>query len=110
MSDLVMEMKYMHVMEGRYEEPSLAGLLMGVRVLFCKPMESLLPVVTGSVVLRQGYSDSALFYLLVVPPFVCSCLQLFAWSRFDLSPKRKAKIRSSVLQTRDRLDSEAHPV
>jgi hypothetical protein len=37
-----MEMKRKHAMEGRYDEPSLAGLFMGANALVCKPMKSIL--------------------------------------------------------------------
>jgi Na+/melibiose symporter-like transporter len=73
MSDMVMEMKRKHAMEGRYDEPSLAGLFMGANALVCKPMESILPILTATVLNRGDESNQKqnLFYLLVLPPLVC---------------------------------------
>jgi Na+/melibiose symporter-like transporter len=98
MSDMVMEMKRKHAMEGRYDEPSLAGLFMGANALACKPMESILPILTATVLNRGDESNQKqnLFYILVLPPLVCSCLQLLAWRRFDLTPKRTVKMRDEL--------------
>jgi hypothetical protein len=107
MSDMVMELKRKHAMEGRYDEPSLAGLFMGANALMCKPMESILPILTATV-LHRGENDKQkqhLFYLLAVPPLVCSCLQLLAWSRFDLTPKRTVKMRDELKKLHSREDS-----
>jgi Na+/melibiose symporter-like transporter len=98
MSDMVMEMKRKHAMEGRHDEPSLAGLFMGANALVCKPMESILPILTATV-LDQGdksHDKRNLFYLLILPPLMCSCLQLLAWRRFDLTPKRTVKMRDEL--------------
>jgi hypothetical protein len=99
MSDMVMEMKRKHAMEGRYDEPSLAGLFMGANALVCKPMESILPILTATVLDRsesKWHDKQNLFYLLVLPPLICSCLQLLAWRRFDLTPKRTLKMRDEL--------------
>jgi Na+/melibiose symporter-like transporter len=98
MSDMVMEMKRKHATEGRYDEPSLAGLFMGANALVCKPMQSILPILTATVLNSGDESNQKqnLFYLLVLPPLVCSCLQLLAWRRFDLTPKRTVKMRDEL--------------
>jgi len=96
MSDLVMEMKRNHVYAGRHDEPSLAGLFMGANALFCKPMEALLPIVTATVLDNRADSRESLFYLLIIPPLVCSCIQILVWNRFDLTPKRTASMREEL--------------
>jgi hypothetical protein len=98
MSDMVMEMKRKHAIEGRFDEPSLAGLFMGANALVCKPMQSILPILTATVLNRGDESNQKqnLFYLLVLPPLICSCLQLLAWRRFDLTPKRTVKMRDEL--------------
>lgn len=47
MSDMVLEMKYKHAVDQRYDEPSLAGMFMGANALLCKPVQSFLPVVAA---------------------------------------------------------------
>mmetsp|Transcript_26377 Transcript_26377/g.49224 ORF Transcript_26377/g.49224 Transcript_26377/m.49224 type:complete len:111 (+) Transcript_26377:289-621(+) len=93
MSDMVLEMKKMHALDGRYDEPSLAGLFMGVNALFCKPAESILPVVAASTLdtldlTSEGDEDvqRVLFRLLVIPPLVFSLVQWMSWRRFTLTP------------------------
>ena len=76
MSDMVLEMKRNHAVEGRLDEPSLAGLFMGANALLCKPMESVLPIVAAYFLGNTDFSTNeqsesaknVLFYLLVVPP------------------------------------------
>lgn len=96
MSDMVMEMKRKRALDGRSDEPSLAGLFMGMNALLCKPMESLLPMVAANVLEQHGNSRESLFNLLVIPPLVFSTLQLLSWSSFDLTPTRTAKMRDEL--------------
>jgi hypothetical protein len=104
MSDLVLEMKRKHALEDRLDEPSFAALFMGANALMCKPIESLLPIVAATFLGDTGFSSGAsssssqrvLFYLLVGPPCIFSCLQLFAWSRFDLHPAKTRAMRDEL--------------
>uniref|UniRef100_A0A7S2VBA9 ADP,ATP carrier protein n=1 Tax=Entomoneis paludosa TaxID=265537 RepID=A0A7S2VBA9_9STRA len=96
MADMVLEMKRMHALEGRMAEPSLAGLFMGTNALFCKPMESVFPMIAASALESSTSSDRSLFYLLVLPPFVCSIIQYAAWSQYSLTPTRTANMRSEL--------------
>ena len=94
MSDLVLELKQSHAQQGRLNEPSLAGLLLGAATLVCKPMQSLLPVVAATLLNR--YPDNprlVLYYLLVLPPCICSMVQLWVWQWYDLHPQRTQKLR-----------------
>jgi Na+/melibiose symporter-like transporter len=103
MSDMVLEMKRMHAMEGRFDQPSLAGLFMGINALFCKPAESILPVV--SAYLLENYSlateddenvQKALFKLLVIPPLVFSVLEYLSWRRYTLTPAKANAMRDNL--------------
>jgi Na+/melibiose symporter-like transporter len=105
MSDMVLEMKRRHaVLEGRFDEPSLAGLFMGANALLCKPMESVLPIVAAFFLGRTDFSSNAqsedarwvLFYLLVVPPLLFSCLQLLSWRKYTLHPERTDRMRKEL--------------
>ncbi|CAB9519502.1 Transmembrane protein 180 [Seminavis robusta] len=100
MADMILEMKVTKARQGRWDEPSLAGLFMGVNALFCKPVESVLPVTTATLlgntthVLQQGAAvQTVLFRLLVLPPLVCSVLQFWAWSHYDLHPAKTKVLR-----------------
>merc|ERR1711935_1190785 len=90
MSDMVLEMKRVHASEQRFDQPSLAGLFMGVNALFCKPADYILPVIAASslgdseISLEESEHGSqqirqVLFRLLVWPPLIFSILQSFAW-------------------------------
>ncbi|KAL7578367.1 hypothetical protein ACA910_012769 [Epithemia clementina (nom. ined.)] len=97
MADMVLEMKRIHAMEGRMVEPSLAGLFMGINALFCKPAESVLPVIAATVMERSSSQELSLFYLLVGPPLVCSVLQLIAWHSFSLTPTKTESMRLEMI-------------
>lgn len=94
MSDLVLELKQSHAQQGRLNEPSLAGLLLGAATLVCKPIQSLLPVLAAT--LLDKYPDNprqVLYYLLVLPPCICCVFQLWVWRRYDLHPQRTHELR-----------------
>lgn len=115
MCDMVLEMKHSHsVVQQRKNPPSLAGLFMGVNALFCKPAESILPIIAASF-LGDGYNNDedsdfdnessgiasaesklVLYRLLVLPPLVCSVLQLAVWSRYSLYPKKAEQLRTEL--------------
>jgi Na+/melibiose symporter-like transporter len=104
MSDMVLEMKRNHAVEGRLDEPSLAGLFMGANALLCKPMESVLPIVAAYFLGNTDFSTNeqsetaktVLFYLLVVPPLVFSCLQLMSWRKYNLHTQRMDSMREEL--------------
>jgi len=104
MSDMVLEMKRKHAIDGRFDEPSLAGLFMGANALLCKPMESLLPIVAAFFLETTDFSSNeqsedarwVLFYLLVVPPLLFSCLQLLSWRTYNLYPERTDRMREEL--------------
>jgi Na+/melibiose symporter-like transporter len=104
MSDMVLEMKHLHFLAGRRDEPSLAGLFMGANALLCKPMESLLPVVSAIFLDETSFSEEimsqsakrVLFYLLIIPPMVFSVIQMWAWKSYSLTPERTRQIRDEL--------------
>jgi Na+/melibiose symporter-like transporter len=104
MSDMVLEMKHQHYFAGRRDEPSLAGLFMGANALLCKPMESLLPVVSAIFLDETSFSDEimsqpakrVLLYLLIIPPMVFSVIQMWAWKSYSLTPERTRRIRDEL--------------
>ena len=122
MADQVLEMKQLHARQGRLGEPSLAGLFMGVNALFCKPAESVLPILTATMLgqatdFRSDSSstlassgknntavDTVLLRILFIPPFICAILQLWAWSYYDLHPQKTARLRKEW-ETRDAASS-----
>lgn len=97
MSDLVLELKQSYTQQGRMNEPSLAGLLLGATTLVCKPMQSLLPILAAT--LLDAYPQQpreVLFYLLVLPPWICSMLQLWVWMKYDLHPHRTYELKEEL--------------
>lgn len=104
MSDMVLEMKTKHALEQRFGEPSLAGLFMGANALLCKPMDAFLPIVAAYLLRETDLSEAGLsdrtrwmlFYLLLVPPFVFSSLQIFSWRRYNLNPERTKSMREEL--------------
>lgn len=125
MGDMVTEMKVKQLREGRWDEPSLAGLFMGANALVCKPMDSLLPIVAAWGLSVAGFSDQnpavrsntselphqaedpdvkfALFYLLVGPSLVFSVVQLWAFRKYSLGGSEADAMRSELrsLQSQD---------
>lgn len=104
MSDMVLEMKCKHAGEGRFNEPSLAGLFMGANALLCKPMESFLPIVAALFLEKTDFSnnqdsDSArwvLFNLLAIPVICFSCLQILSWRNYSLHSERTEQMRNEL--------------
>jgi Na+/melibiose symporter-like transporter len=103
MSDMVLEMKKMHAAQGRHDEASLAALFMGVNALFCKPAESILPVVAANMLDKLDVTSEenedvqrVLFKLLIVPPLIFSFLQWISWSRYTLTPAATNQMREDL--------------
>lgn len=111
MCDMVLEMKHSHIVQqGRTNPPSLAGLFMGANALFCKPAESVLPILAASF-LGENYNSASdnnvgaseevkivLYRLLVFPPLVCSVLQVALWSRYSLVPETTDRLRKELME------------
>ena len=110
MSDMVLEMKRVHAAEQRLDQPSLAGLFMGVNALFCKPAFYILPVIAASslgdseISLEESEHGSdhvrrILFRLLIWPPLIFSILQWMAWRSYTLTPAKTQQLRDELLET-----------
>jgi len=116
MSDMVADMKLKQIKEGRFNEPSLAGIFMGANALVCKPMDSLLPIAAAWSLAKAGWTEEnrfenpekenenndraqwALFYLLVLPPLFFSVIQHWALAKYDLVGPKPDKIRRELKQ------------
>ena len=77
--------------------------VLGVNALFCKPAESILPVVAANMLdtldlTSEGNEDvqRVLFKLLVIPPLVFSFLEWISWSRFTLTPAATNQMREDL--------------
>eukprot|EP00536_Pseudo-nitzschia_multiseries_P012793 jgi/Psemu1/244859/estExt_Genewise1.C_5080038 len=110
MSDMVLEMKKMHLSDGRQDEASLAALFMGVNALFCKPAESILPVVAAYMLDKLDLTSDGnedvqriLFKLLIIPPLVFSVLEWISWRRFTLTPTDTKQMREELRKVESRL-------
>lgn len=134
MADMVAELKLDQLKGGRYDEPSLAGLLMGANAMLCKPMGAFLPILAAWSLAQAGYSadvasnaaavqngdtvaeeavagtehrvQAALFYLLVGPSLIFSIVQILAWSKFDLDGKRAEEVRIELNLLQEKYDHE----
>lgn len=105
MSDMVLQMKHSNAADQRQDEPSLAALFMGINALFCKPAESLLPIIAANV-LDTRFHDLAiegseevqrkLYKLLVVPPLVFAFFQWASWRRYTLTPDDTQQMREDL--------------
>jgi ABC-type multidrug transport system fused ATPase/permease subunit len=104
MSDMVLEMKKMHALDGRHDEASLAGLFMGANALFCKPAESFLPILAAYLlrdldIASESADDDVqrvLFKVLIFPPLLFSILQWLSWSGYTLTPESTKKMREDL--------------
>mmetsp|Transcript_24383 Transcript_24383/g.57782 ORF Transcript_24383/g.57782 Transcript_24383/m.57782 type:complete len:602 (+) Transcript_24383:276-2081(+) len=106
MSDMVLQMKHSNATDQRLDDPSLAALFMGVNALFCKPAESLLPVIAANVLDTRFHDLSAvegsediqksLYKLLIVPPLVFSFFQWASWRRYTLTPDDTQHMRDDL--------------
>ena len=127
MGDLVAEMKVDQIKVGRFNEPSLAGLFMGANALLCKPATAFLPQIAAWSLAKVGFSNDAnaitssseviagndkvrsiLFYLLVLPSFVFSIIQIIAWSKFDLDEYRAREVKTELKALQEKQDNEDH--
>ena len=107
MADMVMEMKHKHGSAGRFDEASLAGLFMGANALVCKPMDAVLPIIAAQALADESNAQRNLFYVLILPPLVYSCLQFLSWKNYTLEPERSAKLRTELKAMLSRTDSDA---
>jgi hypothetical protein len=60
-ADMVMDMKYQHSSSGRLDELSLACMFMAANALFCKPIDSVLPIIAAQLMKYETNVQSKLF-------------------------------------------------
>jgi hypothetical protein len=93
MADLSLEMHYRQVLEGRIDDPSLAGVLIGANAVVCKPVAYLV-----SMLVTYMQTSPHSYYLLTLVPFLGSAFQLWFWNRYDLTPRRTAAMREELFR------------
>ena len=70
---------------------------MGANAVFCKPMDAVLPILAAQAMSGDEQSvQNNLFYVLILPPLVYSCLQLVSWKRYTLVPDRVKTMRREL--------------
>lgn len=100
---------------------AISALVFGTAALFSKPGQTLAPLIGTWLLAEQTghslfYSDSlssgieksnfhsstpdnalrwGCFYVLVYVPIICACLQIFAWSKFNLHGRRLNWVKSA---------------
>lgn len=99
MADMSLELHQAHTSDGRFDEPSLAGLLVGANAFICKPTAYLFALVATKI-LDSRPPDSKLnaFHIFVITPLFCSCVQVLIWKHYDLTPKQTATMREELHQ------------
>ena len=97
MADMSLEFHHAYTSDRRFDEPSLAGLLVGVNALICKPTAYLFAVAATKILTsRPPDSKVNAFHIFVITPLFCSCLQALIWKYYDLTPKRTAAMREEL--------------
>ena len=93
----------MQAKEGRWHEPSLAAMYIGMNALFCKPAESFLPIVAAHMLSKLNLQyegnhqvQSALFKVLVIPPLMFSIAEWMSWRRYTLTPQKTNQMREEL--------------
>jgi small-conductance mechanosensitive channel len=95
MADMVLDMKVGLVRQRRNNVPSMAALFMGANALFCKPAESVLPIIAARS-FTDGDDHSALFNVMVWPPFVFSIFQWLFFRNYSLSKCRVLELQNEL--------------
>ncbi|ETV73124.1 hypothetical protein H257_11946 [Aphanomyces astaci] len=84
-------------------------MLMGLNAVFCKPMDSVLPILAAHWLhvstsgLKEEDNENmkkAMFQLLVAPPVVLCIVQMWSWSKYTLTPDAMAAIEAQLAQLR----------
>ncbi|CAK4094564.1 unnamed protein product [Aphanomyces euteiches] len=104
MSHMNKELTLQRYRAHRFNDPSAAGMFMGLNAVFCKPMDSFLPIVAAKWLDNAGFHTDemsysvqiALFHLLVVPPLVMGAFQYWSWSRYTLNQTTLKRIQAEI--------------
>ena len=98
MSNMNEELCVQRITEGTNNAASSAAMFMGMNALFCKPMDSFLPIIASRILHSAGYNSNtdvksgeklqtAFVQLLVLPPLLLGVIQLFSWKNYTLHGK-----------------------
>lgn len=113
MSNMNKELQLVRIKSGRKNTASSSAMFMGFNALFCKPMDSLLPIIAANRLGGVGYAKGALvgseqlnisrafFDLLVLPPLVLCMFQYVCWSNYSLKGDGMVQIENELAQLRD---------
>jgi hypothetical protein len=103
MADMVLDMKVGLHRQRRINVPSMAALFMGANALFCKPAESVLPIIAARSLSSASdrYDHSALFNVLVWPPFVFSIVQWLCFRNYSLTKCRVVELQNELKSLSD---------
>lgn len=113
-SNLNEELQFTQIVNQGFVNPSVAGMFMGVNAVFCKPMDSLLPILAANMLKSAGIStdvaagkqneveissennSDVFFQLLVFPPLILGIIQLLSWNMYSLRGKYLEKVQKVV--------------
>lgn len=97
MSDLTLSLRQ-SLFDRRIEEPNIAGILISMSSLICKPITYFISGIVANILQRgqESGSLSTSFYCLTIIPLVCSALQVLFWRRYDLLPQYTAMLRNEL--------------
>lgn len=91
MADLSLKLFHKDSMGGQLEESSLAGLLVGINALVCKPISF---VAATSVERLIGHPLA--FHSIALFMIIGSGVQLVLWRHYDLTPRKTAAMREEL--------------
>ncbi|KDO34691.1 hypothetical protein SPRG_00755 [Saprolegnia parasitica CBS 223.65] len=104
MSNMHKELSLRRQQTGRGVVASSSAMFMGLNAVFCKPMDSLLPILAAMQLDAAGFQANkttpavsvAMTRLLVYPPLILSLLQLWSWRRYTLDATHVASIEQAL--------------
>ncbi|EQC41558.1 hypothetical protein, variant [Saprolegnia diclina VS20] len=104
MSNMHKELSLRRQETGRGVVASSSAMFMGLNAVFCKPMDSLLPILAAMQLDAAGFQANenspavsvAMTRLLVYPPLILSLLQLWSWRRYTLDATHVASIEQAL--------------
>ncbi|OQR82998.1 hypothetical protein ACHHYP_15208 [Achlya hypogyna] len=104
MSNMHKELSLHRLHTGRGLVPSSSAMFMGLNAVFCKPMDSLLPILAATQLDAAGYQTDkssprvadTMVHLLLFPPLLLSGIQLWSWRRYTLNADKLATIEVAL--------------
>ncbi|OQS02038.1 hypothetical protein THRCLA_05558 [Thraustotheca clavata] len=107
MGNMHKELSLRRLQTGRGIITSSSGMFMGLNAVFCKPMDSLLPILAATQLDAAHFQQnknssmvqSAMLHLLLLPPFLFSIVQLYSWYHYTLDTEKLATIENALQDT-----------